>query len=516
MMALPNFQVLDFVEWLLRNHLKKEDLKDFCLNYKNREVLVLLGEKYLETESVDRCFKERAKRIFNKTLDEFCQRNLYRKECGRQECGICKGKCDKSYCRELDWEFYDYLHKVVHEYRENRHFYEGRSQEYCEDFSARQLIDSLDHYLRQDREFDQAVERVRIQNRNNNLMHLMTSMSNDNYEILNFLDWLSQRPYYGNLSIPKEFKKAIEKYGHDNEINKDTDEIASDLWKIAKKPGFLDKLKNIVPKKSYEKLRSLEELLDRYQRIKYKCVILSDGKDSHFNYESLIKNKWEMLNQISGQYLDIFHTSKDFSRSGYQIDDEELNLSLFRDYLPCIVIWEKKKDEHKVIKINQLKEAEVIEVMKSIVGNIQRGNNLDKIVIEAGSTVEKIIEDKKPVQKITKTTKNDFRGATIGTVVGGDNLASITTTITINNQHNAEFDRLYNEIGKLTGSIEKEIVNTAKEIVSEVKLAVQSNNEQKQTETKTKAQKFWCGVGKGVLSALNIAANFATIAAFLI
>ena len=237
MNVLPNYQVLNFVEWLLKKHTDKQDLARFL---DNRQALILLADKYLESDFKGFCFKKRAKMLFDKALDRFCRKRMNcNDECRPSKCcDRCESHYRKERCYKNHRHFREELHMIFHDYLD-REFDNEETYRDFEKIDARDLADSFIELYKSNGNFQGQVRELR---------------------------------HHGKQDTPM-----------------------------------------FAPKKNYEQLRSLEEILDRYHRIPFKCIILHDGKpvdkdkEEGFSYEKLIKEYWTALNETSADFLDIYH-----------------------------------------------------------------------------------------------------------------------------------------------------------------------------------------------------------------
>ncbi len=157
-----------------------------------------------------------------------------------------------------------------------------------------------------------------------------------------------------------------------------------DITHINSNDNFFSRLiKHLTSIKKSHRM-SLDQ--DRYEDMEYKCFILL-GQDESTLYKSLIKgDNYKALDQESGDYMDIFYSdSADVSEAVNVIlkhkKDKDNEFAV--DEIPCVYFWKDRLSDGKAISIKGLDSKRIIDVVRSIVGGIQKKLDFDLIVEKA-------------------------------------------------------------------------------------------------------------------------------------
>lgn len=162
--------------------------------------------------------------------------------------------------------------------------------------------------------------------------------------------------------------------------------------------------------------RNLAYVMDRYlsHRAKYNCVVLPlADKESKKQFSKLIKDEWKNLHDLSGNELDIFFCETDIGKTGYDIAKRLRSLpESLRKTAPSIILWKDAIKQAKAISTDGLDAVQIRNTIKTIVQQIQEGNDLETIIQEAEKTV------KKQEAMNNGVTYNEFSGGKNVVVMG--------------------------------------------------------------------------------------------------
>ena len=228
-------------------------------------------------------------------------------------------------------------------------------------------------------------------------------------------------------------------------------------------------------------------------------------------YKDLIEKHWTDLHHLSGNYLDIYYTNVDYGKSGYEIMNR---MNFIPDRLktkaPIIVIWDTDLSKAQGIDINRLNNADIFEVIRSIVNSIQNKYELDEIVKEANQLGKKLRDEHRAISY--STTNNTISNS--GTITG--NVAAVnygTMSVNIGEINCNKLMEEIDEAKRIIGSFD-EIIEAQKkrlfEIMDETKVAVESKSDEKQHESKKSFKDAICfmgNVGVKLISAFSGLAN---------
>lgn len=108
----------------------------------------------------------------------------------------------------------------------------------------------------------------------------------------------------------------------------------------------------------------------RYQTIQFHAIFLflSAG-----DFPSFIKEYWQDLNFLTGDYLDIYYSHEDLNRrvSGFKVLDEFRSLRLEPCSLPALVLWQNSLKDAFAVSLEQLPHQEIFSLLQLIVQNIK-------------------------------------------------------------------------------------------------------------------------------------------------
>ena len=497
MLALPDYIVLDFLEWISQNYPRKKMLLDLLLS--DKKLALSYAEEYLSEEysgcknyGYKQC-KRHLKRYVNQVIDSKEFDEFLRKHCRYRYC-----KDDFHYC------MYNCLHRCYHEFEYLLHNEFKELREYpgyeLEKIEPYVLIDSLYFYLDQHGVTD-----------NPALMHLMVGgSSKDLSALLDFLNWLKEQNESFNIYKMPEivFRDVIKKYELTREI-KLGNKTRKDIIKC---------FSNKSPDQIYEwinkvfgrrKIRSLSYIFERYynDKAKCKCIILPLKGESEL--EKFVKEYWYDLDMASSDLLDIFYSSKELDNTGYVSLSKIQDLTVEINMLPCVVIWQRDISSAKTISIRKLSHSDLCRLLLEIISCIKKDMDLEQIYREAFGMAEKLRDESRMVQKI----EQNINGINYGAVTG-INEGIVENVILPNNQS------IQNDIQQAKMKIKdlKELNPDMKDflygLLNEAGLSISKDDNKLKDECVNKFQGFLAGVGKASAAILGILGSIASIASF--
>lgn len=505
MQRVPDVVVLDFCEWicnkLRRNEIEPISVLDAFLLEENRANKTLLRyaqeyiefkgppckyfmQEFLNSEEVNRIYKYCYKRCINYHKWKFPFRDI---------CGCLM------YCPRLEKAFHDYCNRM-----ESKESFSHKMINY--DFNAVHLADTIRYY---GNDFFYKYEN----NSTFNPLQFMISSSETMSVEIDFLEWLRKNNLIDLKKMPSNvYEKIVVEYIE--ETKKTTIEM-NKLLKLYRKTGW-EKVLNIIKeliKIDYNKKRTMSEVFNRYYNDSlFKCVILPlEDSESQQEYCYLIDQLWSSLNELSGDYLDIYYSEKDTGKSGYDIAKrisslpEELKLTP-----PCIILWKNSMHDAKAISILDLDNKDMFELIKNIVYNIRANKKIDNIVEEANKKVEELKNAKRNITNISDVNGiiniNSPNSVFEKNVIKKDQKLNTKTIV-------KDFDtviRCIQESDELTDEMKLQLIENMKE----AKKGIEDNSEEqcnKARITFNSIKPFFATIAPKLLDTL---AKIATIATF--
>jgi len=402
MLALPDYIVLDFLEWISQNYPRKKMLLDSLLNDKKLAMsyakeYLYEEHKYCKDNDYKQC-KRRLKRYVNEVIeskesDEFLGQHCKYKYC-KEDTYYCMHHC-------LHRCYHEFEYLLHNKFKELRGF-PGHELKRIEPYA---LVDSLYFYLDQNGVTE-----------NPTLMHLMVGCSSkDLSSILDFINWLKEQNESFNIYKMPEivFKDVIGKYESIRE-KKLSNKTKKDIIKCFsnKSPDQIYEWTNKVF--GIRKIRSLSYIFERYynDKAKYKCILLPIKGESEL--EIFVKEYWYDLDAASADFLDIFYSSKELNNTGYVSLDKIKDMVIDINMLPCVVIWQQDVSSAKTISIRKLSHSDLCRLLLEIISCIMKNMDLEQIYREASKMVENLKDESRIVQKIEQNINGTNYGAVTG------------------------------------------------------------------------------------------------------
>jgi len=232
---------------------------------------------------------------------------------------------------------------------------------------------------------------IRNSDRDNDFfMHLMIACPGEVHLQVEFLEWLLNHKFNLNdiQKMPVAvFKKTVSDYLHESAGKVDENLLSSfvQAFKNEKPDKILAKIDNPpyfdLSASDIKRFKSISELFSRYSNPNIvKCIILP-LKDRAF--ETFIYERWEDLNALSRDYLDIFYGVNELFASGYVIKEKFRLLDIQEDVLPCLLLWVNSIDEAECVELRELTYPEIFHLIQSIVQNIKVKKDFEAVHKEA-------------------------------------------------------------------------------------------------------------------------------------
>lgn len=492
MLALPDYIVLDFLEWISQNYLENKIFMDSLLN--DKDLIMSYAKKYLNEEN-KHCkdyymqrFKRHLKRYINLVIDS-------------KEFDESLGKHFKyrNYHSRDHWLLICYceLKRLLHDRFEELSEFSGYELDNVEPYD---LVNALYFYLDKNGVKD-----------NSELMHFMVGCSSKDLSvILDFFNWLKEQNKSINFyKMPKiVFKDIIGKYESTREIKLNNKVVKYIIKSFStKSPNQINEWLNKVFGK--RKIRNLSDIFERYYKdtAKYKCILLPLKGESEL--KKFIKKYWYDLDAASSDWLDIFYSFKELENTGYISLDKIRDLSVDVDMLPCIVIWQKDIFLAKSISIRKLSHSDLYELLSKIISFIKEDMDLEQIYSEAIKKVKILNEDSRMIQKI----EQNINGTNYGPVTG-INKGKVKSVISSNNQNIQNDIQQAKEKIKELKELNSDMMEFLYELLDEAGSSILKDDNKLKDECVNKFKGFMIGAGKVSAAILDALGSITSIASF--
>lgn len=257
------------------------------------------------------------------------------------------------------------------------------------------------------------------------ILQLMSGLTNSISVELDFIEWLSKNDKKGILkNIPSDvYEHLVDAYV--SERGKDINEKRK-LLRVYQQTGwkrFLEQAQKVIFNRRNPK--DLNYVIKRYlsHAARYNCVILPlSDSESQKQFRMLISDYWDNLNDLSGDYLDIYYSESDLEKTGYDIADRLSSLpEELKKSAPCLVLWKNNMKEAQAISIEGLSCDQVFSVVKEIVQDIYgTGNAEEDILEELVKKARKVAEEKRKENLAGIHILNEGTYIQKGDIVGGN------------------------------------------------------------------------------------------------
>lgn len=494
MLALPDYIVLDFLEWISQNYQGNKLFLDSLLN--NRKLVMSYAEQYLHEQNKDyhynKC-KKFLKRYIDQVIDSEEFEEFLEQHCEYRYCKKDVYNCAHYCLHRCHYEVEDLLYNRLRESSEFIKYKMDRIEPYV-------LVDSLYYYIDKNGAIDNPV-----------MMHLMVGCSSEDLSvILDFFNWLKEQNEPFNIyKMPKGvFKDVIKKYELNREINL-SNKSKKDIVKIFSNKSsnqIYEWLNKIFGK---ERVRDIHYTLERYykDKAKYKCILLPLKGESEF--KKFVTRYWYDLDAASSDSLDIFYSLKEFNNSGYVSLSRIKNLTVDTNMLPCVVIWKKDISLAKSINIRQLSPSDLCKLFLEIISYINKNMDLDQVYKEALKMVEKLKDENRMVQKIEQNINGTNYGAITG--INEGRVTNVTTPYNKNIQNDIQNAKIKIKDLEELNSQMKEFIY---ELLEEAGSSMLKEDDNMKNDCVNKFKGFIAGAGKASATVLGVLGSIASIASF--
>lgn len=521
---VQDISVLDFLEWLCiqlkMTRGSRPDVIDILQgDGNNRYILEDYANTYLEDKYLRIDIKDLIIRFA--CSEEFTN--------AQHKCGFSR-HCNEKYlhprsemyylerkmvhcchCRIMREAFYDFIINEEDRIRQKKLKFDQDNN-----ISAKSLSDTVRSYCQANNLQEQPA-----------MLELMYMSRVELSEELDFFDWMDN-----NVEFPAElrkmpysvFEKYVDRYIKDNQKG---DKEKKALLKSYEKTGWerlLEKFRQLLHLQGHGS-KNFQAIMERYYSKfgKFKCIILPLGdSDSQDVYRSLISKHWSNLNDCTRDHLDIYYSESDTGKTGFDIASKINNLpSSVERNVPCLALWEHSITEARPIRIRNLNDEQLAELIFSIVGSINEGKGLNEIIETADQKVRELQMENKSIDKFFNINGNNNvvgdRNAVGNGIVNGDENTVTGNVFNANDFSDSErdlmdFDYAINVI-KETPELNDEMKKQVIEIMKQAKEGVAEKSEKKQNAAKSAFDivKPFLSVAPGLLSFL---ANIAQVASF--
>lgn len=497
MLALPDYIVLDFLEWISQNYPRNKVNLDLLLN--DRKLVMPYAEEYLHEEyggckvyNYKQC-KRHLKRYINqvidsKEFDEFLEQHCKYRYCN-EDFHYCMQHCLHRYYHEFEY----FLHNRFKELREVSGYKLKKIDPYV-------LVESLYFYLEQNGIIG-----------NPTLMHFMVGYSSkDLSSILDFLNWLKEQNESFNIYKMPEivFNDVIKKYESSREIVL-SNKTKKSIIKCFNKKSTEQIYEWTTKVFGGRRIRGLSYVFERYynDKAKYKCILLP--LKGELDLEKFVKKYWYDLDVASSDLLDIFYSPKELKSTGFVSLEKIKDMAVDIKKLPCVVIWQRDISAAKAISIRKLSHSDLCGLLLEIISCIRKNTDLEQIYKSALKMTENLKEESRMVQKI----EQNINGINYGSVTG-INEGIVQNVISSNSQS------IQNDIWQAKAKIAeiKELDSGMKDFIygllDEAGVSILKGDNKLKGECVNKFKGFIAGVGKVSTAILNVLGSIASIAGF--
>lgn len=351
----------------------------------------------------------------------------------------------------------------------------------------------------------------------------MIPATNDVSAEINFAEWVLQNlgrtPSFDRMPSAA-FDELVDEYiqatgNGENERKKLRDAYYQTGWTSV----FRRIKRRIKQEGGYD--QDFSHMINRYlsHGAKYKCIILMlADSDSQAEYQRIIKDEWQNLNDLSGDALDIFYSESHIGTSGYAIAKRIKSLpNRITSSAPSLVIWKNKLSEAKAVSIEGLNAKQIRTIVQTIVRQINENQDLDSIIREANKTVkeEQALNHGVTHNEINIGTNAKGNAVVQANVLVGQGKVTNNGSITQNTEGFAE--EILKAIQAIKGS--KELDKAQKDVLVSIMEDAKAANNEGSKEKKAAVKKAF-GYIKGFLvkdapALIGALANLTKVASFL-
>ena len=466
MIALPDYIVLEFIEWLSKSQKRKNEAINALSAGQEDTVLKKYAEEYLIKMEVDPIRKRLRSYISSKDFETAVSESLHNYN-----------------SREIFSSYFEECFEECFKYRSGR---ENSNQEINSD----KLVQSF----------------VRYCNDASGCTDIFAEI-----EFFNSLKGFKGGPINLQGMPLHEFEDLVDTYLSNRNDEGFTEQRRRLIkaFKQSDSKSLFDRCSELFSTSKVKEIKSLQYINDRYFTIGFKCLFLPLAADEDF--KASLSKYWLDLDSLSGNYLDIFYSVSQLNESGYKIKEQFQKLNVPENVLPCLVLWSDKLEDARFIEIRDLTDDEVFHLVSEIVQRIKDGNQLNEIYKEAKAMVAKETEKKRSITNIHQTVENNS-GLVVGTIE--------KSQIEFSSGDISHTDTFYQDVEKAIeiinhfSDIQQEHRKALIDLMTEAKEAMQADNEKDQKSCKEKFKYFVFGAGNAVKSILSALSSLTTVAQF--
>lgn len=501
MLVLPDYIVLDFLEWISQNYPRNNGFLGPLLY--DEKIAMSYAEKYLHREyggskvyGYKQC-KKQLKRYINRVIDSKEFDGFLEKHC---KYGDCNG------------DFYDCMHYCVYRcYHEFKYFLHDRFVELREQpryelkgIEPQVFINAVYSYLEKNGMIN-----------NPTVLHLMIGHSGmDLSSILDFFNWLKEQDESFNIYKMPEiiFNDIIGKYESSRE-KKLNNKTKKDIMKCFNNKSSEQIYMWISKVFGNKKVRDLSYIFERYynDKAKYKCIILPLKGETEL--KKFLQEYWYDLDAASSDLLDIFYGLKELNNTGVAILEKIKDMEIDIKKLPCIIIWQHDISTARAISIRKLSHSDLCSLLLGIISCIEKDMDMEQIYKEATKMTEKLKDESRMIQKNEQNIVQYINGTNYGSVTG------INEGI-VHNVISYDIDDIQNDIKLVKEKIatinelNSNMKNFIYELLDEAGSSILKEDDKLRDECINKFKGFIVGAGKVSASILGVLGSFASIASF--
>ena len=553
MQPVPNYQIVEFLDWLKQNQIN-EDLQS--------EKLVKLAKIYLQDFDYNR---NRFDLKFVLKIFQLCpqigEMDIIREMEHFAQCGEClhhifRHKIQERelfpkvrlhpllerfllFLKERDFDRSFFFEREMDDFRNIerkhdifRHWIRKYGEELLNNFMLfienidKSLIEDFEKRIRRDRawkqkeEKDEYNEELNISNwgieneanrladsvcyllsddrnlKNPELLKLYSSIFRDDFsKTLEFFNWIIYQYPKLNLAsdIPSsKLNELIDQFCEDSSYS-DIKSFKKQVEKIFKgelEGNFLNKIRNWF-NITGNKIDYKSNPFDRYNQVNFHGVFLFPNFGSS-DLVKFIDESWQDLNSLTGEWIDVYYSKEDIKkRNGFDILQgfKSFNNVKLTD-LPSFIIWDRTLNNALAIPLNDLSNSQILKVIQHIVQAIKDGKVLQEIANTGMNFINGELDKKIPKQI----------QYIIGDNIMGDN-------IEINNAQNFSFvnkSKVENSFNKVKEQFDEETADVIRQIAEIVEKSSNAeavelfdafNEEVNKPEPKKSLLKtFWTGL----------------------
>ncbi|MCD8014458.1 MAG: hypothetical protein LUG99_15030 [Lachnospiraceae bacterium] len=500
MNKLSDYIVLDFCEYLSHKILNRRNCSEMDLGD------LLFDEKFdykLRKAAEDFCrinAQESEKDKIRKAVELFFRMFLESEEFE----SICNGFSNRKFCDDYS-EFCIELKHVMYRFFKNMFEKEGIPNSSCwfvknKSIYSEQLIYNA-----------RIVYHDCIANKESSPFVLYYMEFAKPVEV-DFLEWLANDYDEKHIlklgTMPMDiFEDLVDNFQKETgRSNRDVKKLVHE-FKSSDTHGIRYKLSKLLPEDNKYRKKDMQYIFDRYMNpdIPYKCIVLPIQTDIE-EYGRLIEDYWYDLNEMSGDYLDIYYANAEYGQSGYKIM-KDLNClpEKMNGKLPCILIWQQEMKDGKTIDISRLGAEGIFNTFSAVVQGIQDKMELDQIIVK----VEKMRNDQ---LNQNQTTHNEFYNyGTMRDAVVGDHSAIMVI------EDKTEFFSEAQEAKKMISQSNEITVEQRQELLEIIDIAVNGIRDDSAEAQEISKARFGTVIkccGKTMVKLLGALSSLTSIAGF--